>query len=269
MSDEAMSNFTPRAQQVLALARKEADRFNHNFVGTEHLLLGLIKLGQGTGVNVLQKMGLDLETVRHEVETVVGAGSGETPEDTNIPYTPRVKKVLALAVKEARALNHTYVGTEHILLGVLREGDGVAGCVLKNLGLDVEKTRQQILMELDPNYRPPDNPTGDSPPTPAPMPTKAPPQPIIIPPITWREPVDTSKRYDVYCGRSGQEVVYRNALFKGVKALFQKSDYDTLCEFFEIEQSDGQIMFVAKSSVVRFSEHRATPGAEDPSGKQP
>ncbi|HEX7470144.1 MAG TPA: ATP-dependent Clp protease ATP-binding subunit [Verrucomicrobiae bacterium] len=151
MSDEAMSNFTPRAQQVLALARKEADRFNHNFVGTEHLLLGLIKLGQGVAVNVLQKMGLDLETVRMEVEKQVGTGPDQKMIG-NIPYTPRVKKVLALASKEAKALNHTYVGTEHILLGLLREGDGVAARVLKNLDVDIEQTRQEILKELDPNF---------------------------------------------------------------------------------------------------------------------
>jgi len=146
-----MSNFTPRAQQVLALARKEADRFNHNFLGTEHLLLGLIKLGQGVAVNVIQKMGLDLETVRMEVEKQVGTGPDQKMVG-NIPYTPRVKKVLALASKEAKALNHTYVGTEHILLGLLREGDGVAAKVLKNLDVDIEQCRQEILKELDPNF---------------------------------------------------------------------------------------------------------------------
>src|SRR3982075_833030 len=151
MSEEAMNNFTPRAQQVLALARKEADRFNHNFVGTEHLLLGLIKLGQGVAVNVLQKLGLDLETVRLEVEKQVGTGPDQKMIG-NIPYTPRVKKVLSLAAKEAKALNHTYVGTEHILLGLLREGDGVAARVLKNLDVDIEQTRQEILKELDPNF---------------------------------------------------------------------------------------------------------------------
>ena len=151
MSDEAMSNFTPRAQQVLALARKEADRFNHNFVGTEHLLLGLIKLGQGVAVNVLQKMGLDLDTVRLEVEKQVGTGPDQK-QAGNIPYTPRVKKVLNLAQKEAKALSHTYVGTEHILLGLLREGEGVAARVLKNLDVDIELTRQEILKELDPNF---------------------------------------------------------------------------------------------------------------------
>ncbi len=146
-----MNNFTPRAQQVLALARKEADRFNHNFVGTEHLLLGLIKLGQGVAVNVLQKLGLDLETVRMEVEKQVGTGPDQKMIG-NIPYTPRVKKVLALAAKEAKNLSHTYVGTEHILLGLLREGDGVAARVLKNLDVDIEQTRQEILKELDPNF---------------------------------------------------------------------------------------------------------------------
>src|ERR1700761_8888707 len=146
-----MNNFTPRAQQVLALARKEADRFNHNYVGTEHLLLGLIKLGQGVAVNVLQKLWLDLETVRIEVEKQVGSGP-DTKMSGNIPYTPRVKKVLALAGKEAKALNHSYVGTEHILLGLLREGDGVAARVLKTLEVDIERTRNEVLKELDPNF---------------------------------------------------------------------------------------------------------------------
>ncbi len=165
-----MNNFTPRAQQVLALARKEADRFNHNFVGTEHLLLGLIKLGQGVAVNVLQKLGLDLETVRMEVEKQVGTGPDQKMIG-NIPYTPRVKKVLALAAKEAKNLNHTYVGTEHILLGLLREGDGVAARVLKNLDVDIEQTRQEILKELDPNFAASEEQQGG---TAEPAPEKAP-----------------------------------------------------------------------------------------------
>ncbi|MBT7742642.1 MAG: ATP-dependent Clp protease ATP-binding subunit, partial [Opitutae bacterium] len=148
---EPMSNFTPRAQQVLALARKEADRFHHNYVGTEHLLLGLINLGQGVAVNVLQKMGLDLDTVRAAVEQQVGTGPEAKPAG-NVPYTPRVKKVLSLAGKEAKSLNHSYVGTEHILLGLLREGEGVAARVLKSLEVDVERCRSEILSELDPNF---------------------------------------------------------------------------------------------------------------------
>ena len=148
-----MNNFTPRAQQVLQLARKEADRFNHGYVGSEHLLLGIIALGQGVAVSVLQRMGVNLETVRLEVEKAVGVGP-ETKTVGNLPFTPRVKKVLALAGSEARALNHAYVGTEHILLGLLREGEGVASRVLRNLNIDLEKTRVEIMKELDPNYDP-------------------------------------------------------------------------------------------------------------------
>jgi ATP-dependent Clp protease ATP-binding subunit ClpC len=150
-----MNNFTPRAQQVLALARKEADRFNHSYVGTEHLLLGLIKLGQGVAVNVLERMGLELEAVRMEVEKEVGSGPPQKAAG-NIPYTPRVKKVLALANKEAKALNHSYVGTEHLLLGLLREGEGVAARVLKRLDVDIQRTRNEILAEIDPNFSPDD-----------------------------------------------------------------------------------------------------------------
>ena len=148
-----MNNFTPRAQQVLQLSRKEAERFNHGYVGTEHLLLGLVALGQGVAVNVLLKMGLDLETVRLEVENAVGVGP-ETKTVGNLPFTPRVKKVLALSSSEARALNHSYVGTEHILLGLLREGEGVAARVLKHLHVDLDQTRIEIMKELDPNYDP-------------------------------------------------------------------------------------------------------------------
>src|SRR6187455_981697 len=155
-----MNNFTPRAQQVLALARKEADRFNHSYVGTEHLLLGLIKLGQGVAVNVLERMGLELESVRMEVEKEVGSGPPQKAAG-NIPYTPRVKKVLALANKEAKALNHSYVGTEHLLLGLLREGEGVAARVLKRLDVDIQRTRNEILAEIDPNFSPDDQDDDD------------------------------------------------------------------------------------------------------------
>ena len=163
-----MNNFTPRAQQVLQLARQEADRFNHGYIGTEHLLLGLIALGQGVAVTVLRRMGLDLETVRLEVEKAVGVGS-DMKTVGNVPYTPRVKKVLALAGTEARGMNVEFVGTEHILLGLLREGEGVAARVLANLHVDIEKTRQAVLKELDPNYEPgsksePESEPGEPPP---------------------------------------------------------------------------------------------------------
>lgn len=258
---ETLNNFTPRAQQALALAREEADRFNHNFVGTEHLLLGLIKLGQGVAVHVLQKLGLDLETVRREVEKQVGTGPDQKMIG-NIPYTPRVKKVLALAAKEANALSHTYVGTEHILLGLLREADGVAARVLKNLGVDIEKTRQEILKELDPNFRP-------TPPTAKdPTPTEGPPKPSS--PKPQPDLVDTSRRYDLYCTEQTRQVVYRNALFKGTKKLFPRSRYDSLSEyleldlseFLELEQADGHTVLLARSSVLKICEHGVTPSPE-------
>lgn len=142
---------TPRAAQVLALARKEAARFNHSFVGTEHLLVGLIALGQGVAVNVLRKQGLDLENVRREIEKQVGRGPDQKITG-NVPYTPRVRKVLALAAEEARAINHTYIGIEHILLGLLQEGNGPARRILIDLGVDIAKTRAEVLKELDPNF---------------------------------------------------------------------------------------------------------------------
>ncbi len=161
-----MNNFTPRAQQVLQLARQEAERFNHGYIGTEHLLLGLVALGQGVAVNVLQKMSIDLDTLRLEVEKAVGVGP-ETKTIGNVPFTPRVKKVLALAGSEARALNHSYVGTEHLLLGLIREGEGVAARILKNLGVDLEKTRVAIMKELNPDYQPDAAPESGTEPAPS------------------------------------------------------------------------------------------------------
>lgn len=148
-----MDNFTPRAQQVLTLARKEAEQFNHGYVGTEHILLGLIALGHGVAVSALAALDIDLKTVRIEVEKAVGSGP-ETKMEGNIPFTPRAKKVLALSADEGARLNHSYVGTEHILLGLLREGEGIAARVLENLGIDLEITRYEIMKTLDPNYDP-------------------------------------------------------------------------------------------------------------------
>lgn len=156
------SDFTPRGQKALELARKEAERFEHNFVGTEHLLLALIALGEGTAVAVLGKIGINPETVRAEVEKQLGTGPGQKMFGT-IPCTPRVKKALALAKEEAKSLNHPCIGTGHILLGLLREGDGVAARVLKNLGANVEKTRFEVLKEIDPGSKLLAADTGTSP----------------------------------------------------------------------------------------------------------
>lgn len=146
-----MENFTPRAQRVLHLARKEAEQFSHNYVGTEHVLLGLVALGSGVAVSALQSMGVDLQGLRLEVEKAVGVGGG-TKMSGNIPFTPRAKKVLALATSEARSLSHSYVGTEHILLGLLREGEGIAARVLENMGVDLDEAREEIMAMLDPDY---------------------------------------------------------------------------------------------------------------------
>lgn len=137
--------FTERAQKVLALAQEEAVRLGHNNIGTEHILLGLIREGEGIAAKALVALGLGLEKIQDEVESLIGRGQ-EQP--TNIAYTPRAKKVIELSMDEARKLGHTYVGTEHILLGLIREGEGVAARVLNNLGVSLNKARQQVLQLL-------------------------------------------------------------------------------------------------------------------------
>jgi ATP-dependent Clp protease ATP-binding subunit ClpC len=138
-----MNNFTPRAGQVLALSRREAEYFHHDYVGTEHLLLGLIRLGQGVAVDILKSIGLDHGAVRLEVEERVGKGNGTKPA-IKIPFAPRVKKVVALAGKEAKMLGHDQVGTEHLLLGLLRDERCRAGRILTMHGVNIEETRIRI-----------------------------------------------------------------------------------------------------------------------------
>lgn len=156
-------NLTPRARQVLALARREAERFNHDYLGTEHLLLGILSLGEGVAVDALKSLGLQLDTLRLEVEKVCGSG-GATKVEGNIPLTPRLKRVLMLAAAEAQAMNYNFIGTEHLLLAVLREGESAAARVLANLKVDPEKVRREVIKALDPDYLPeggdenPDNP---------------------------------------------------------------------------------------------------------------
>jgi len=136
--------FTDRARKVMALANQEAQRLNHEYIGTEHILLGLVKEGSGVGANVLRNLDVDLRRVRLEVEKLVKAGP-EMVTMGKLPQTPRAKKVIEYAIEEARNLNHNYVGTEHLLLGLLREHDGVAAQVLMNLGLKLEEVREEVL----------------------------------------------------------------------------------------------------------------------------
>jgi ATP-dependent Clp protease ATP-binding subunit ClpC len=138
------NRFTERARKVIILAKEEARRFNHDYIGTEHILLGLIREGEGVAAAVLQKMGLSLENIRLEVEKLVQPGPA-TQIMGDIPFTPRAKKALELAAEEARSLGHNYIGTEHLLLGLIREGEGVASQVLLNLGLDLERVRNEVM----------------------------------------------------------------------------------------------------------------------------
>lgn len=136
--------FTDRARKVMALANQEAQRFNHEYIGTEHILLGLVKEGSGVGANVLKNLEIDLRKVRMEVEKLVKSGPDMVTMG-KLPQTPRAKKVIEFAIEEARNLNHNYVGTEHLLLGLLREQDGVAAQVLMNLGIKLEEVREEVL----------------------------------------------------------------------------------------------------------------------------
>lgn len=141
------SRFTERARKVIILAKEEAKRFNHDYIGTEHILLGLIKEGEGVAAAVLQNLGLGLESIRLGVEKLVQPGP-PTVVSGDIPFTPKAKKVIELGTDEARNLGHNYIGTEHLLLGLIREGEGVASQVLTNLGLDLNKVRQEVMSLL-------------------------------------------------------------------------------------------------------------------------
>ncbi len=154
--------FTDRARKVMALANQEAQRFNHEYIGTEHVLLGLVKEGSGVGANVLKNLGVDLRKVRLEVEKLVKSGP-EMVTMGKLPQTPRAKKVIEYAIEEARNLNHNYVGTEHLLLGLLREQDGVAAQVLMNLGLKLEEVREEVLNLLGASNAEPEEMSGQVP----------------------------------------------------------------------------------------------------------
>src|SRR5215469_15524120 len=138
--------FTERARKVLHLAQEEAQRLQHNYIGTEHLLLGLIREGEGVAATVLRNLGVDLDKARSSIESILGRGSRVVTGELGL--TPRAKKVIELAVDEARRLNHHYIGTEHLLLGLVREGEGIAAGVLESLGVSLEKVRTQTIQVL-------------------------------------------------------------------------------------------------------------------------
>jgi ATP-dependent Clp protease ATP-binding subunit ClpA len=138
--------FTDRARRVVVLAQDEARMLNHGYIGTEHLLLGLIHEGEGVAARALEAMGISLDAVRQQVETIIGRGKEQV--SGHIPFTPRAKRVLELSLRESGQLGHTYIGTEHILLGLIREGQGVAAKVLVQLGADLNRVRQQVIQLL-------------------------------------------------------------------------------------------------------------------------
>ncbi len=138
--------FTDRARRVVVLAQEEARMLNHNYIGTEHILLGLIHEGEGVAAKSLESLGISLEGVRSQVEEIIG--QGQQAPSGHIPFTPRAKKVLELSLREALQLGHNYIGTEHILLGLIREGEGVAAQVLVKLGAELTRVRQQVIQLL-------------------------------------------------------------------------------------------------------------------------
>src|SRR5437762_12267146 len=135
--------FTDRARRVVVLAQEEARMLNHNYIGTEHLLLGLIHEGEGVAAKALESMNISLEAVRSQVEDIIG--QGQAAPTGHLPFTPRAKKVLELSLREALKRGHNYIGTEHMLLGLVREGQGVAAQVLHKLGADLDRVRQQVI----------------------------------------------------------------------------------------------------------------------------
>ena len=143
--------FTDRARRVVVLAQEEARLLNHDYIGTEHLLLGLIHEGEGVAARALESLGISLEDVRRNVEEMIRRGQHEL--SGHIPFTPRAKKVLELSLRESQQLGHDYIGTEHILLGLIREGEGVAAQVLVKLGADLNRVRQQVLQLLGAHAR--------------------------------------------------------------------------------------------------------------------
>ena len=138
--------FTDRARRVVVLAQEEARMLNHNYIGTEHILLGLIHEGEGVAAKALESLGISLDAVREQVQEIIG--QGQQAPSGHIPFTPRAKKVLELSLREALQLGHNYIGTEHILLGLIREGEGVAAQVLVKLGADLNRVRQQVIQLL-------------------------------------------------------------------------------------------------------------------------
>lgn len=151
---DRFEKFTQRSRTVLRLAQEEAQRLHHNYIGTEHLLLGLVREGEGLAAKVLISMGVSLPTIRERVEHIIGRSKHVRKPSGELPLTPRAKKVFELAVDEAHRFNHHYIGTEHLLLGMIREGEGIAAGVLEDLGIGLQRVRREVLLALDKSFTP-------------------------------------------------------------------------------------------------------------------
>ncbi len=189
---DRFDRFTERARKVLSLAQEEAQRFQHNYIGTEHLLLGLIREGEGVAARVLQSLGVELNEVRSAVEFIIGRGDRIVLGE--IGLTPRAKKVIELAVDEARRLNHHYIGTEHILLGLVREGEGIAAGVLSSFGINLEQVRKSTLAMLDQLGKATMSKTLETPVMPEPPPASL--------PLSMPSSLSSSGRFDRFTERA-------------------------------------------------------------------
>jgi hypothetical protein len=262
-SELPRDRFTPRVRRTFTLALEQAERRNDPCVETEHVLLGLVLMGQGIAASVLFRIGVNAETVAANFDPTHAAkpasASAEVPR-----FGALVKEVLALAAEEARALEHTYIGTEHILLGLLRQPHGGAGRIFKELYVDPEALRKQVMLAFE--VKNVETKVGEArdkileqfgsrhTETFAKKTSTEPnPLPVLAPPNTASEPVDLTQRYDVYCvERNEIMIVHRNVRFRSARSLIPQSDADPTSDFVELEQADGQTVFVAKSTITRF-----------------
>jgi len=222
--------FEPAAMRLVALARNQAARLRHSFVGTEHLLLGMLEVDQNVGTLILFDLGLDPAKIRSEIEREVGIGP-EAETTGAIPYTPRSKKVFALAAKTARARGADKIGTEHILLALVEEGDGVAAHVLRDLGIHTADVAKHLS-------------------------ARSVMEPTALSGVGSFHALDFTKRYDLHCIEAGQPHVYQNVLFKGLACLSSEGAAPTpQPEFLVIELENKELIYIARSAISKFHEH--------------
>lgn len=240
-SQHSATRLTPRAERLLQLANSHALRLNHNFLGTEHLLLGLADLREGRATSILDQMGIDLMELRAKLEKEVEPGPSQGPRSGKTQLTPRVEQVLALAAREAKAFHRDYAGTEDILLGIVSEGEGIAARLLHAAGVEASGVRQAVRersLGSAEAERPADSDWPDT--------SMAP----------FLGSIGSEKTYDVYCQENGEELtVYSGVRFKGVRRLFSTDEAGGLSpEYVELENAEGKIIYICSSCILKFHE---------------